>query len=190
MVWVLAILSTDTIKEWTTLPIPELLTRASSRKDWKRISAESSPTLPPPTPHPDPTTTQSVKGLNWTELNWTVWTSPWSELNRKRQRNHPTILDSNPAGGIYIQTVFSFQGVRNRVSYLTFNTQPTVKVESLMGKQSKWITATSMTHSSWHLSLYIWRELGWMGDGGMTLNKLGWGGGRRRQNTWQKVKAC
>ena len=28
-------------KEWTSLPMPELLTRASSRKDWKRISAES-----------------------------------------------------------------------------------------------------------------------------------------------------
>ena len=32
----------DNIKEWTSLPIPELLTRASCRKDWKRISAESS----------------------------------------------------------------------------------------------------------------------------------------------------
>ena len=30
------------IKEWTSLPMPELLTRASCRKDWKRISAESS----------------------------------------------------------------------------------------------------------------------------------------------------
>ena len=27
---------------WTSLPMPELLTRASCRKDWKRISAESS----------------------------------------------------------------------------------------------------------------------------------------------------
>ena len=32
----------DNIKEWTSLPIPELLRRASGRKDWKRISAESS----------------------------------------------------------------------------------------------------------------------------------------------------
>ena len=32
----------DDIKEWTYLPMPELLTRASQRKDWKRISAESS----------------------------------------------------------------------------------------------------------------------------------------------------
>ncbi len=32
----------DNIKEWTSLPMPELLTRASCRKDWKRISAESS----------------------------------------------------------------------------------------------------------------------------------------------------
>ena len=41
--------------EWTFLPMPELLTRASSRKDWKRITAESF--LVPPT-------TKSVKGLN------------------------------------------------------------------------------------------------------------------------------
>ena len=32
----------DHIKEWTSLPMPELLTRASCRKDWKRITAESS----------------------------------------------------------------------------------------------------------------------------------------------------
>ena len=31
----------DNVKEWTSLPMPELLTRASCRKDWKRISAES-----------------------------------------------------------------------------------------------------------------------------------------------------
>ena len=33
---------TDNTKEWTSLRIPELLTRTSCRKDWKRISAESS----------------------------------------------------------------------------------------------------------------------------------------------------
>ena len=32
----------DNDKEWTYLPMPELLKRASCRKDWKRISAESS----------------------------------------------------------------------------------------------------------------------------------------------------
>ena len=32
----------DNIKEWTSLPMPELLTRASCRNDWKRFSAESS----------------------------------------------------------------------------------------------------------------------------------------------------
>ena len=32
----------DNIKEWTSLPMPGLLTRASCRKDWKRIFAESS----------------------------------------------------------------------------------------------------------------------------------------------------
>ena len=32
----------EIIKEWTSLPVPELLTRASCRKDWSRISAKSS----------------------------------------------------------------------------------------------------------------------------------------------------
>ena len=32
---------TDNVEEWTSLPMPEVLTRASCRKDWKRISAES-----------------------------------------------------------------------------------------------------------------------------------------------------
>ena len=36
----------DNIKEWTSLPIPELLMMASSREQWKRISAESSGVLP------------------------------------------------------------------------------------------------------------------------------------------------
>ena len=31
----------DNIKEWTSVPKPELLVRASRRKDWKRISAKS-----------------------------------------------------------------------------------------------------------------------------------------------------
>ena len=36
----------DNVKEGTSLPMPELLTRASGRKDWKRISAESSVVSP------------------------------------------------------------------------------------------------------------------------------------------------
>ena len=32
----------DNMKEGTSLPMPELLLRASCRKDWKRISAETS----------------------------------------------------------------------------------------------------------------------------------------------------
>ena len=32
----------DNIKEWTSLPMPELFTMACYRKDWKRMSAESS----------------------------------------------------------------------------------------------------------------------------------------------------
>ena len=50
----------DNIKAQTSLPMPELLTMASCKKDWKRISAES-PLMPPP---PLRRTTQSVKGLN------------------------------------------------------------------------------------------------------------------------------
>ena len=40
----------DNIKEWTSLPIPELISRACCRKDRKRISTGSSlmsPALPP-----------------------------------------------------------------------------------------------------------------------------------------------
>ena len=32
----------DNVKDRTSLPMPELLTMASRRKDWKRVSAESS----------------------------------------------------------------------------------------------------------------------------------------------------
>ena len=32
----------DNVKEWTSLPVPELFRRAFCRKDWKRISPESS----------------------------------------------------------------------------------------------------------------------------------------------------
>ena len=46
----------NNIKEWISLPMPELLTRASCRKDRKRISADSSLM--------SPLTTQLVKGLN------------------------------------------------------------------------------------------------------------------------------
>ena len=30
------------LEEWTSLPVPKLFATASCRKDWKRISAESS----------------------------------------------------------------------------------------------------------------------------------------------------
>ena len=40
----------DNIKEWTSLPMPELLTGACCRKDWKRTSAESSFVFPPDDP--------------------------------------------------------------------------------------------------------------------------------------------
>ena len=51
----------DNIKEWTTLPMPKLLTRTSCRKDGKRKSAESSRMSP------DETIGQGTE-LNWTEL--------------------------------------------------------------------------------------------------------------------------
>ena len=38
----------DNVKEWTSLPMPELLTMAFCRKDWKRFSAESSVVSPTP----------------------------------------------------------------------------------------------------------------------------------------------
>ena len=47
----------DKIKEWTYLQMPELLTRASCRKDWKRISSESFITF-------QKDQIKSVKGLN------------------------------------------------------------------------------------------------------------------------------
>ena len=52
---------------WMDIIPPELFTRASCRKDWKRISTESILGL-------CPLVTQSVKGLNWTELIWHIWT--------------------------------------------------------------------------------------------------------------------
>ena len=42
----------DNIKEWTSLPVPELVTRASCRKDWKRASAEPSLMSHPHPPTP------------------------------------------------------------------------------------------------------------------------------------------
>ena len=54
----------ENIKERTSLPMPELPTRTSCRKDWKRISDESP--LMPARPPPLPSTTQLVKELNFT----------------------------------------------------------------------------------------------------------------------------
>ena len=47
------------IKKWTSLPMPELLRKASCRKDWERISAESSLVSP----------RRPSRSRNWTELN-------------------------------------------------------------------------------------------------------------------------
>ena len=59
----------DHFKEWTSLPMPELLTRASCRKDWKMEDD-----LCWIVPHVSPMT-ELVKGLNWTELNGLCWFS-------------------------------------------------------------------------------------------------------------------
>ena len=48
----------DNTKEWTYLPMPELLTRTSCRKDWKRIAGESSLLFP----------------------QWPNWSREWTEL--------------------------------------------------------------------------------------------------------------
>ena len=56
------------IKAWTSLPMQEMFTRASCRKDGKRISAELS-LMSPSSSTPHPPKTQSVKGLNWTIHN-------------------------------------------------------------------------------------------------------------------------
>ena len=49
----------DNIKECISLPMPELLTGASCRKDWKRISAELSVMSPQ----------QPNRSRDWTELS-------------------------------------------------------------------------------------------------------------------------
>ena len=83
----------DNIKEWTSLPMPELLTGASCRKDWKRVCAESSLMLPHPPPPTLPPTAQSVKGLNWIVLVFSLRgriTQPqstnWNEMQVASER--------------------------------------------------------------------------------------------------------
>ena len=55
----------DNIKERTSLPMQELLTKASCRKEWNRISAESSAVFP------DDLIGQGAK-LTWTVALWNV----------------------------------------------------------------------------------------------------------------------
>ena len=51
----------DNIRKWTSMPLVKLFTMASCRKDWKKISAESSHMFPN-----DPVG-------QGTELNWACW---------------------------------------------------------------------------------------------------------------------
>ena len=53
----------ENIKEWTYLPMQELLTRTSCKKDWKRISAESSLNSP----------RRPSRSRDWTELMVLDW---------------------------------------------------------------------------------------------------------------------
>ena len=52
----------DNVKEWTSLPMPELLTMASCQKDWKSISANLS----------FMSSTPNDLISQWIELNW-IW---------------------------------------------------------------------------------------------------------------------
>ena len=56
----------DSINEWTSLPMPELLTRTSCNKDWKRISAESS-LKSPDDPIGHGTEVKYVHAIDWDE---------------------------------------------------------------------------------------------------------------------------
>ena len=56
----------DNFKEWTSLPMPQLFTGVSCRKDRKRISADPPPPPTPPPPSPD---VQNGQGSELTELN-------------------------------------------------------------------------------------------------------------------------
>ena len=62
----------DNIKERTTLPMPELLTRTSCRKDWKKIWTDSSLMSP----------WQPSRSREWTELGWTPSISNLSGVSR------------------------------------------------------------------------------------------------------------
>ena len=59
----------DNVKEWTSLSVPEPLTTASRRKDWKRISAEWSLVSPHSNSHPPPRPRRPNRSKNRTELN-------------------------------------------------------------------------------------------------------------------------
>ena len=61
----------NNIKEWTPVPMPELLTMVSRGKDWRSISGE--PSFIPPLPR------RPNWSRDWTELHWTVG---WNILRR------------------------------------------------------------------------------------------------------------
>ena len=79
----------DKIKEWTSMPMPELLTIVACRKDWKRICW-----IVPHAPPPNPTlVNQLVKGLNWKQdpcrcAFLRIKTSAWLERLCLNWRHH------------------------------------------------------------------------------------------------------
>ena len=75
----------DNIKERTSLPIPELLTMASCRRVWKRISAQSFVM----------STRRHNWSRDWSELNWTVETRNRPATITVR-RSHSFIISNQP----------------------------------------------------------------------------------------------
>ena len=68
-------------QEWTSLPMPELLTWASCRKDWKKISTEWA-FMPPPSPTPQDPIGQGTE-VNGTLRTLAEWTLIFMQGERK-----------------------------------------------------------------------------------------------------------
>ena len=107
----------DNVREWTSLPIPELLTMANCRKQWKRLSAESSFVFPP--------TAKSVTGLNCVEPQQyslviiTHLLRKWPQIYWEFHQNYrsvPRDLDLNLAWSI----MTSWRKTKTRPLWLIF----------------------------------------------------------------------
>ena len=76
----------DNIKEWTSLPMPEPLTRASCRKDWKRIFTVSSLMSLRRSHRSRDLTEPKVVGWNCNPLNELKYKKTKKERRRKDQK--------------------------------------------------------------------------------------------------------